>query len=118
AAAYADRSFMGSGASEGIGGAESGSDWFQVGRLFEDGFTQPLAERELNGIDAIKTGSAERLLPYLGRRDQTIKGNVAERVRPDRAADLVGVEPVGDQLGSGGEVDAVEARPLHRRGRN
>ena len=41
--------------------------------------------------------------------------DVAQRVGVDRGADAVDVQAVGDQLGPAGEVDAVEARPLHRR---
>ena len=50
--------------------------------------------------------------------DQAVQGNVAQRVGADRAPDAVDLQAVGDQLGPGGEVDAVEARPLHRRRRD
>ena len=47
--------------------------------------------------------------------DEALQRDVAQGVGADGAADLVDREPVRDELGAGGEVDAVEARPLDRR---
>ena len=80
---------------------------------------QVLAEQALVGqrdrVLAGEAGLAERSARLLGRLDHALERDVAEAVGADAGADLLLVEAVGDQLGAGGEVDAVEARPLHRR---
>src|SRR5690606_20872109 len=64
---------------------------------------------------AVEARAAEVLLRYGGGVDEVDEVDVGQRVGIDRAADLDGVQPGGDQLGAGGEVDAVQAGPLHRR---
>src|SRR5256714_2051755 len=81
----------------------------------QDVFADQVVARQLDGVLPIEAGPAQPGLRLFGRADQAGQRDVAEAVRPDRAADAVGVQPVGDQLGPGGEVDAVEARPLDRR---
>src|SRR3954471_52528 len=137
AAAYADCSFIRggpswatrprwrSGTAEGVHRACAGGHRLQavqVGadsalpRVLEDVLAQPLAERQLDGGNPVEAGAAERVLADLRRGDQTVERHVAERVGADRAADLVAVQPGGDELRPGGEVDAVEAGPLDGRG--
>ena len=72
-----------------------------------------LAERDR--VLAGEAGRAQPVRRLLGGGDQALLGDVAERVGVDRGPDAVEVEAVGDQLGAAGEVDAVEAGPLHRR---
>ena len=67
---------------------------------------------------AVEAGPAQPGLGLLARGDQPVERDVAERVGTDRAPDALDVQSVGDQLGPRGEVDAVEARPLHRRRRD
>lgn len=83
-----------------------------------------LAERGLLGqFDRIITVEACAAQPrprFLGGRDHTLGGNVAQAVRTDRGADsvehlVIGFHRVGDKFGRGSEVDAVEAWPAHRR---
>src|SRR3984957_13056182 len=77
-----------------------------------------LALRYLHWVMPVKAGAAERLGPLLGRRDEFVERNEAERVGPDRLADLLDRAVTGDELIARREVDAVEARPLHRRRRD
>ena len=73
---------------------------------------------QLDRVDAVEAGPAQvRPSAPSVASTSSLERDVAERVGVDGAADLVGGQPVGDQLGAGGEVDAVEARPLHRRRR-
>src|SRR4051794_37674348 len=115
---------------EGVGRADPGDDDLEpvdvpaarglLGRLvgravLEDALAEPLRERQLDGVDPVEAGPAELVLATVGRRDEAVQADVAERVGADRAADLLDVQPGRDQLGPGGEVDAVEARPFARR---
>lgn len=82
---------------------------------FEHVLADQVARRQLDGVLPIEARPAEPGLRLLGRRDQAGQRDVAERVGADRTPDALGVQPVGQQLRTGGEVDAVEARPLDRR---
>ena len=62
-----------------------------------------------------EAGGAELRRGLLGGGDHALRGDVAERVGAERRGDLVDPQAVGDELGAGREVDAVEAGPLHRR---
>ncbi|GAB3995045.1 hypothetical protein GCM10029992_11220 [Glycomyces albus] len=73
---------------------------------------------QFDGVLAVEAGHAEPGSGLLGGPHQTLLGDVAERVGADLRADAVHIEATGDQLGAGGEVDAVEAGPFHRRGRD
>ena len=81
----------------------------------EDVLAEHLRLAQRDRVLAGEAGGAQPVGRLLGRGDQALLGDVAERVGVDRGADAVDVEAVGDQLGAAGEVDAVEARPLHRR---
>src|SRR6476620_947416 len=61
-------------------------------------------------VDAVEAGPAEVGHRDLGGLDELLEGDVAEGVGVDGAADLVGGEAVGDQLGAGRGVGAVDAR--------
>src|SRR5580704_8518202 len=74
-----------------------------------------LALRYLHRVVPVEAGAAERLRPLLGRRDELLERHEAERVGPDRLADLLDRAVARDELVPRGKVDAVEARPLHRR---
>src|SRR5450759_1486337 len=68
--------------------------------------------------DRVVTGEAGCTQPLAGlprRLDHRVLVEVAQAVGADAGADLLDLEAGGDQLGPGGEVDAVEAGPLHRR---
>src|SRR2546421_1413332 len=105
----------------GVAGGMAGLRSFVVGvdpaaDALQDVFADEVVARQPDGVVPIEAGPAQPGLRLFGRADQSGQRDVAEAVRPDRAADPVGVQPVGDQLGPRGEVDAVEARPLDRRG--
>src|SRR4051812_47676457 len=89
-----------------------------VRRPLERRLQQVLAEQALVGqrdrVLAGEAGLAEPVRLLAGGLDHPVQGDVAEAVGAHARGDLVDVEPVRDQLGAGGEVDAVEARPLHR----
>src|SRR5205085_5310304 len=82
-------------------------------------FEQVLADRRVEGqrdrITTVEAGRAQRGRRLLRGRDEVVQADVTETVRPDGAADSLDICAVGDQLGAGCEVDAVEARPAHRR---
>ena len=60
---------------------------------------------------------AGRAAWLLGRGDHALERDVAERVGADATrGSRRRPGPLAIELGAGGEVDAVEARPLHRRG--
>src|SRR5690242_18026837 len=97
------------------GGGEAVDVGLDRGVELEQVLAEVLGVRQRHRVDAVEAGSAEVRHRDLGGLDELFEGDVPERVRVDGAADLVGGEAVGDQLRAGGEVDAVEARPLHRR---
>nr|BFF22753.1 hypothetical protein GCM10025732_07180 [Glycomyces mayteni] len=68
---------------------------------------------QLDRVVPVEAGHAEAGRGLLGGADEAVHGDVAEGVGADLGADAVDVERPGDELGAGGEVDAVEARPLH-----
>ncbi len=80
---------------------------------------QVLAEHGLLGqrdrVVAVEAGHAQPGARLLAGRDQALQRDVAQRVGADRPAHALGVQGAGHQLGPGGEVDPVEARPAHRR---
>src|SRR6476661_4148926 len=92
-----------------------------VGRLDREGpLEEVLAEELLLGqrdrVVPVEARQAQ-LLPRLpGRGHHLLRRDVAQRVGADAGPDLLDAEAGGDELGTGGEVDAVEARPAHRRG--
>src|SRR6478735_154714 len=89
-----------------------------VRRRLERRLEQVLAQQALVGqrdrVLAGEAGLAQPVVRLAGRLDHALERDVAEAVGADARGDLVDVEAVGDQLRAGGEVDAVEARPLHR----
>src|SRR3954454_12163007 len=85
-----------------------------AGDALEHVLPEQLRSRQVDGVLAVEAGAAE-LVGLDGRRGrELLERDVAEGVRADRRADLVDRQAVGDELGERGEVDAVEARPLHR----
>src|SRR4051794_6410845 len=89
-----------------------------LAHALEQVLADQVAGRQLDRILPIETGHAETSPRLLGRLHQTVQRNITQAVGSDRAPDAVDLETIGDQLGPGGEVDAVEARPLHRRRRD
>jgi hypothetical protein len=64
---------------------------------------------EKQAVHSLSSGCAvAAIIPLLG--------DEAQRVRAERAGDLLDAQTVGDQLGARGEVDAVEAGPANGRG--
>src|SRR5262249_41098833 len=78
-------------------------------------FSDQVVAGQLDRVFAVEASLAEPGLWLLGGADQPGQRDIAEGVGTDRAADALGVQPAGDELSPGGEVDAVEARPLDRR---
>src|SRR4051794_40858931 len=114
----------GSWTSQGVLGTDAGSarrNSFHLGRggragdALEHVLTEQLRRRKVDGVLPVEAGPAELVALDRRGRDELLERDVAERVRADRRADLVGGQAVGDELGKRGEVDPVEARPLHRR---
>src|ERR1035437_2269204 len=66
-------------------------------------------------VVAGEAGRAQPLARLLRRLDHRVLAEVAQTVGTDAGADLLDLEAGGNQLGAGGEVDAVETGPLHRR---
>src|SRR3982751_6695560 len=84
----------------------------------EEMLSDQVPGRQRDRVVPIGAGHAQACPRLLGRLYQTVQRDVTQRVGPDRAADAVDLQPVRDQLRAGREVDAVEARPLDRRGRD
>src|SRR5688572_24702878 len=78
-------------------------------------FSDQVPGRQAERVLPIETCPTQSCLRLLGRRDQAGQRYIAEAVGTDGAANPLSVEAVRDQLRTGGEVDAVEARPGHRR---
>src|SRR5699024_6904661 len=74
--------------------------------------------RQRDGIVAIETGRAQPRPGLIRSRDQPVQRHVTQRVGADRPSHTVEIQAVGDKFGTAGEVDAVEARPPHRWGRD
>src|SRR6476646_152395 len=121
-----------SGAGQGVGGAaaDAGADALDVDRAGVGGLDLPGLDRQLqlqqalaeavlrvqlHGVDPGEAGRAAPLAGLVGGGDHAVLADVAEAVGADAGADLLDAEAGGDELGPGGEVDAVEARPAHRR---
>src|SRR5919197_787859 len=115
----ASRSPWGAGSRAGqrvFGGVGRGAFGFATHPLLdslEDVLADDLGQRDR--VLAVEAGPAQPGLRLLGGGDHALQRHVAERVRADRGADALVVEAVGDEFGLGREVNAVEARPLHRR---
>ena len=62
-------------------------------------------------VHAVEAGAAEPSAGIVVASVRPSSEMYAERVGAERGADLLDGERAGDQLGPGGEVDAVEARP-------
>ena len=90
--------------------------------VLDDVFTERGLAGQFDRIPAVEAGRAEPRGGLLGGGDQTPQRDVSQRVgvdgMPHRFEHFVFVfDGVRDQLGRRGEVDPVEARPLHwRRG--
>jgi len=84
--------------------------------LLEEVLAELVGRRQLDGVVTAEAGRAQLGGRLLGGGDEALHRDVAQRVRPERRGDLVGAQPVRDELGTRREVDAVEARPLHGRG--
>src|SRR5690606_4221302 len=72
--------------------------------------------RQCDRVFAGEARGAQALARLAGGFDHAVFGNISQRVRTDGGRDLIHGSAVGDQLGTRSEVDAVEARPLHRWG--
>src|SRR5512133_600748 len=66
------------GTSEGIDSADSRRYGLQVCGVLEDGLPQSLTERQLDRIDAVEAGTAERLLADLSGRNQTVERDIPQ----------------------------------------
>ena len=87
--------------------------------LLDDVFAERGLAGKFDRVPAVEAGGAEPRRGLLGGGDQTPQRDVSQRVgvdgMPYRFEHFVFVfDGVGDQLGRRREVDAVEARPLHR----
>src|SRR4051795_1570133 len=111
-------------ATQGVLGTDAGSAGrnsldLRCGSRPRDALEHVLAEQfrggQVNRVLAVEAGPAELVGLDRRRGRELLEGDVGEGVRTDRGADFVSGQTVGDQLGERGEVDAVEARPLHRR---
>src|ERR1035437_1403773 len=116
-----------SGTRERVGGTagDAGADTLDVqapGRRclqtrqgLEELFAQQIRVGQHDRVLPAETGRTQ-LLSWLRRRlDHRVLAQVAEAVGADAGADLLNLEAGSYQLGPGGEVDAVEAGPFHRR---
>src|SRR5262245_17358013 len=98
-----------SGAVEGVRGTATGQRDGEAVRVDGDRteLEEVLADEggvgQLDRVDAVETGPAQVVHRDAGRLHQLLQGDVGEGVSVDRAADLVGGQPVRDQLGPGGE---------------
>ena len=72
--------------------------------------------RHLHRVDTVETGPAKVVGIDVGGSDETLQADIAQRISADGSADVLDLQTRGDELGTGGEVDAVEAGPFHRRG--
>src|SRR5699024_6383589 len=66
-------------------------------------------------VVAREAGGAQLAGLLLGGGDHAVQGDVAQGIRAEVVADLVRGQSVGDEFGTSGEVDAVEAGPFDRR---
>src|SRR6476646_3816253 len=115
-----------SGARQGGRGApaEAGADALDIDRAGVGGVDLPLLDRELeleqtlaepvllgqlDRVDAREARRAQSFAGLVGRGDHAVLADVAEAVGAEARADLLHPESGGDELGPGGEVDAVEA---------
>ena len=96
----------------------SGGVHLEAGQRLEHVLAELVGVRQLDRVLAGEAGPAEPVLRLVGRRDHAVLADVAEAVGADAGAHLLDPEAGGDQLGPAGEVDAVEARPGHRRRRD
>ena len=85
-------------------------------RALQQVLAQLVRARQLDGVLAGEAGGAEAFARLPGGVDHAVLGDVGQRIGADGLGDLLDGGAVGDQFGAGGEVDAVEAGPLDRRG--
>ena len=87
----------------------------EVGAL-QQVLAQFVRARERDRVLAGEAGGAEAFPGLAGGVDHAVFGDVGEGIGADGLGDFLDGGAVGDQFRTGGEVDAVEARPLDRRG--
>ena len=97
--------------------AAAGGEAAEVGAL-EQVLAELVRAGQLDRVLAGEAGGAETFARLAGGVDHAVFGNVGQRVGADGLGDLLDGGAVGDQFRPGGEVDAVEAGPLDRRGGN
>src|SRR3954469_15458159 len=101
------------------GSARRNSFHLRRGGRARDALEHVLAEQlrrgQVDRVFPVEAGAAQLVAGDGRRRSELLERDVTERVGSDRRADLGGGQAVGEELGERGEVDAVEARPLHRR---